>query len=175
MAGDISATDCATGGSIAVDDSYSCSFEAAFTGNAFDTQTDIVSAVASDDEGNAATASDDATVSLTNVLSSLSVTKTPDPASLPEPGGDVDFTYTVTNDSSVDDVTITILFDSDWASLRRCRLCGRHGARACRDVCVHRDAPGLRFSRRPSPSEPVRRSWPLTTMASPSSTSSPRR
>ena len=111
VAGDISATDCAVGGSIAVDDSYSCSFEAAFTGNAFDAQTDIVSAVASDDEGNAATASDDATVSLTNVASSLSLVKTASPSSVPEPGAEVVFSVSLENTSLVDTVTISALID----------------------------------------------------------------
>ena len=91
--------------------------QATFTGNAGASQTDVVTATARDDEGNPATASDDAVVRLTDVLPTMSVTKTPVPTSLPEPGGPVAFTFTVTNGSVVDPLTITSLSDTDFTLL----------------------------------------------------------
>ena len=66
---------------------YACTFTGTFTGNALDSQTDTVSAAAADDEGNPATAEASATVSLTDVPSSIEVTKeaSPDDA-CPSPG-----------------------------------------------------------------------------------------
>ena len=49
----------------------------------------------------------EATVEITNVPSSIDVTKTPDPAVVNEPGGTVTYTVHVTNTSSVDSVTLT--------------------------------------------------------------------
>ena len=46
-----------------------------------------------------------------DVPSSIAVTKTADPTSLPEPGGDVDYTVVVRNTSAVDDVTINSVID----------------------------------------------------------------
>ena len=114
VAGRITATTCAVPRAIGVGGSYSCSFTGTFTGNAGASQTDVVTATARDDEGNPATASDDAAVRLTDVLPTMSVTKTPVPTSLPEPGGPVTFTFTVTNGSAVDPLTITSLTDTDF-------------------------------------------------------------
>ncbi len=113
--GEVIATTCSVPRSIPVGGSYGCSFTATFAGDAGDSQTDLVTATARDDEANPATASDDATVSLTDVLPSMSVTKSPSPASLPEPGGPVVFTFTVTNTSAVDALAITSLADSDFS------------------------------------------------------------
>ncbi len=117
VAGRITATTCAVPRAIGVGGSYSCSFTGTFTGNAGASQTDTVTATARDDEGNPATASDDAVVRLTDVLPTMSVTKTPVPTSLPEPGGPVAFTFTVTNGSVVDPLTITSLSDTDFTLL----------------------------------------------------------
>jgi LPXTG-site transpeptidase (sortase) family protein len=54
---------------------------------------------------------DDATVDISDVASSILVTKTAAPTSLPEPGGTVDFTVRVDNTSAVDAVTIDSLID----------------------------------------------------------------
>ena len=107
---------CATGGTIAVGDTYTCSFTGAVSGSAGESKTDTVTATAYDDEENKATASDDATVSLKDVLPFIQVEKTPNPNSLPEPGGNVTFTVKVTNVGSVP-VTITSLTDDVFGDL----------------------------------------------------------
>ncbi|MGZ9277055.1 MAG: VWA domain-containing protein [Candidatus Limnocylindrales bacterium] len=102
---------CATGATLAADGgTYTCSFPGTFTGNADDAETDTVTAVAVDDDGSQATARDDATVSLTDVLPTISVDKTADPTILDEPGGQVTFTVVVTNDS-IESVTLDSLVD----------------------------------------------------------------
>ncbi len=47
----------------------------------------------------------------------ITVLKTADPTSLPEPGGPVDFTVQITNDSAVRTVTISSLTDTDFGNL----------------------------------------------------------
>ena len=107
---------CATGGVIAAGGTYSCSFTGAVSGSAGDQKKDIVTAAAIDDEENEATASDDATVSIADVLPFIQVEKTPNPASLPEPEGVVTFTVKVTNVGPVE-VTITSLVDDIYGDL----------------------------------------------------------
>ncbi len=56
---------CATGGTIAAGQSYTCTFSGQFVGKAGDSQTDTVTAVATDSSNQTATASGSATVTLT--------------------------------------------------------------------------------------------------------------
>ncbi len=56
------------------------------------------------------------TCTIENVQPAISVTKTADPTSLPEPGGDVTFTFTVTN-TGPEDVTLTSLVDDTFGNL----------------------------------------------------------
>ena len=53
-----------------------------------------------------ASPSGSATVTITDIPSSITVTKTANPTSLPEPGGPVTFTVVVRNTSAVDSITI---------------------------------------------------------------------
>jgi len=85
---------------------YSCSFTANVNGNAGYIETDTVTASGTDDEGNPVSASDSAVVTVLNVGSSITMVKTANPTSLIEPGGDVTYTYKVTNTSTVDTVII---------------------------------------------------------------------
>ena len=103
--------DCSLPQTIAVDGSYSCSFDGDFTGNAFETQTDVVTASADDDEGNTATDDDDATVELTDVPSAIEVTKDASPTEVNEPGADVVFSVSIENTSDPDVVTIESIVD----------------------------------------------------------------
>ena len=91
---------------------YSCSFTDVVAGNAGDIETDTVTASGADDEGNPVSASDSATVTVLNVPSAIELLKTANPISLAEPGGNVTYTFTVTNISTVDTVTINSLVDS---------------------------------------------------------------
>jgi hypothetical protein len=108
---------CATGGTIAGGGgTYSCSFTESLTGDAGEDHVDVVTAIASDDDGNSDEDDDDATVTFTDVLPVITVDKSADPVSLPEPGGDVTFTVVVTNDS-IEPVEITSLDDDVFGTL----------------------------------------------------------
>ena len=83
-----------------------CAFTGNFFGNAGATQTDIVTAIAVDDNGTMATDTDDATVGITDVLPTVRVVKTANPLTMAAPGGTFTFTVVVTN-TSVEPITIT--------------------------------------------------------------------
>ncbi len=94
----------------------SCTFTGTFNGNAGATELDTVTATVTGSGGQTATGSDDATVSLTDALPSLSVSKSASPASRPEPGGNFTFTVVVTN-TSVEPIRITSITDSIYGDL----------------------------------------------------------
>ena len=102
---------------IAAGGSYSCSFSGAVSGNAGSSHVDVVTASGADDDGNAVSAHDDATVRITDLASSIVVTKSASPASLPEPGGTATFSVTIQNTSAVDSVTISSLIDDVYGDL----------------------------------------------------------
>jgi uncharacterized repeat protein (TIGR01451 family) len=102
---------------IAAGASYSCSFSGAVSGNAGSSHTDVVTASGTDDDGNPVSDDDDATVTITDLASSILVTKTAAPTSLPEPGGNASFSVTVKNTSVNDSVTITSLSDDVYGNL----------------------------------------------------------
>ncbi|NMH66647.1 hypothetical protein [Shewanella salipaludis] len=92
-------------------ESYSCSFTQFVAGNAGSSETDIVTATGSDDEGDVVSDSDSATVMINDVPSSITLTKIANPTIVPEPGGNVTFALVVNNTSTVDTVTISSLMD----------------------------------------------------------------
>jgi LPXTG-site transpeptidase (sortase) family protein len=96
----------------------SCSFTATQTlsGAVASTHVDVFTAHALDTEDNDATDSDDATVTFTDVLPEIQVSKDANPTSVPENGGSVTFTYTVRNSGTVA-VTITSLADDKFGVL----------------------------------------------------------
>jgi hypothetical protein len=94
---------------------YSCSFTGNFTGNANASQTDVVTASASDGETTSVD-TDDATVTLTNVPPTIDVIKTADPSSLEEPGGTFSFGVIVIN-TSFEPVTITSMVDDVYGNI----------------------------------------------------------
>jgi len=107
-------------------DTYTCSFPLNVTGNAGNTRTDVVDAIVTDAEGDTATDNDDAVVTLTDVLPTISVTKTANVTSLLEPGGDVTYTVVVTNLSN-ESVTLRELIDTVGTSAA-VNLFGRTGS-----------------------------------------------
>jgi LPXTG-motif cell wall-anchored protein len=103
---------------IAAGGTFSCSFEAFVGGDAGDPDHhDTVTAAASDDEGNPATGSDDATVAFSDSLPSLQVTKTASPSAVGDPGGIVSFSVAVEN-TSPEPVALISLLDSVFGDLR---------------------------------------------------------
>jgi len=95
----------AVGQTLASGTVITCTFQVQVTGNANFTETDTVTTEVTNAAGSD-TASDTATVTITDVSSSIDVTKTANPASVPEPGGDVTYTFVVDNTSAVDSVDV---------------------------------------------------------------------
>ncbi len=114
---------CSVPQTIAAGGFYQCTFSATVSGNAGDIETDIVTATGTDDDGNPISDSDDATVDIIGVGSSIQVTKTANPTSVPEPGGPVNFTVRIDNTSSVDTVTINTLVDDIHGNLNGAGTC----------------------------------------------------
>ena len=96
---------------IAPGGTVSCTFDAVVSGPGDSSETDTVIASGVDDNGNPIEGSDDATVTIIDILPTVTLVKSADPQTLPEPGGDFVFTLTITN-TSVEDVTITDLTDT---------------------------------------------------------------
>ena len=92
--------------------STSCTFTVAVAGSAASGPvSDTVAVTAHDDDGHSVTVDASASVKISDVLPSITVTKTAASTSVDEPGGTVTFTIGVTN-RSVEPVTIDALLDS---------------------------------------------------------------
>lgn len=109
-------TTCAVPQSLAGSASYSCSFTALVSGNAGATHNNTITARVRDDETNTASNTASAAVTVTDRLPSITVTKTPTPASVPEPGGNVSFAVQVAN-GTAEAVTLYELNDSVFGNL----------------------------------------------------------
>ncbi len=108
---------CPLPATIPVGESYVCSFTVVVDGPANSIETDTVTAVGMDDEGNPAIASDSATVTVLDDPATIELIKVANPTEVNEPGDDVTYTFTVQNLSSVDAVTITTLDDDSLMKL----------------------------------------------------------
>lgn len=75
------------------------------------------------DDSDLVSAQDTAPASITGAASSIEVTKSANPTSLPEPGGPVAFTVRVTNPNAADYLTITSLTDSIHGNLNGAGAC----------------------------------------------------
>ena len=119
-----SSTDCdtvsrnlaASNGSRGGADTMTCTFALNVTGNAGDVHNNRVDAVVTDDDNTTATDFDTASVRLTDVAPTLSVTKTANVTTLNEPGGAVTYTVSVWNTSN-EPVTVTSLTDTVGAQV----------------------------------------------------------
>ena len=106
-------------GTVLAATSGTCTFQATFTvpaGDYLGSHTNTFSATAVDGNGDADTATEPETVTYTDVLPDITVTKTANPTSVPETGGNVTFTYVVTNNST-EAATITALSDDKFGTL----------------------------------------------------------
>jgi LPXTG-site transpeptidase (sortase) family protein len=113
---------CQIGTDLAAGTNCSFTYTTTLSGTAGDTHTNTFTVTAEDVDGNSDTASDSASVNFTDVLPNISVTKTASVVSVPETGGNVTFTYTVTNDGAVP-VTITDLGDDVFTTLTGSPTC----------------------------------------------------
>jgi uncharacterized repeat protein (TIGR01451 family) len=102
------------GDSLAPGGSTSCTYQVVHTNaGTFDNTAEVTVA---DDEQNTDSDKDSASVEVTDVAPTISVDKTADPTTLPEPGGTFTFKVKVTN-GSVEKVTITSLTDDIYGNL----------------------------------------------------------
>ncbi|MCB2180251.1 hypothetical protein KQH54_03930 [bacterium] len=113
---------CNTGVEITAGETYSCSVTKQIDGNAGETHTNTVTAIAVDNDKNSTQGSATAEVNIINVPSSLQVTKTADPAVVAEPGGDVTFTVLVEN-LTFEELTLTSLSDDKFGDLSGVGTC----------------------------------------------------
>ena len=104
-------TTCSVPQVMAPSDVYTCSFTVVIDDNAGFVETNVVTATGTDDDGQTVGDTDDETVTLTDVESSILVTKSANLAEVPASGADVEFTVTVENTSVADVVTITSVVD----------------------------------------------------------------
>lgn len=102
---------------LAVDEFTICSFTEDVSGNVGDIITDTIIATATYGEEQTTSAGDDAFVTITDIPSSISLTKTANPTRVLEPGDDVTFTIAISNTSLQDNVTINSLVDSNHGDL----------------------------------------------------------
>ncbi|MCZ7628048.1 MAG: hypothetical protein M5U19_02670 [Microthrixaceae bacterium] len=92
-------------------DTALCQVTRAVMGNAGAQHHNVATIVVADDDDNTGTASDDATVGITDVLPTITVDKDASVASVSEPGAPVVFTAEMTN-TSAEPVTITSVTDA---------------------------------------------------------------
>lgn len=100
------------GTTLAAQGTTSCTFTLGVGGDVSDVITDVVTVQVSDDDGNQVSDADDASVAVTGLASSLSLTKTASVGSVAEPGGPVTFTLEIANTSPADSVTLGAITDA---------------------------------------------------------------
>ena len=77
-------------------ETYTCVFTEFISGDySGPAHENTATVTASDNDGNSDSASDDETVTFTDVLPDIAITKTANPTSVPETGGDVEFTFSL--------------------------------------------------------------------------------
>lgn len=102
--------------------SYNCNFQVAVTGDPGE-YTDTITATLTASNGTAGQIQASATVALTDLLPTISVSKTVTPTSLIAPGGTVTFALEVQN-TSAEPVTLTAFNDSNPGVLLQQSTCG---------------------------------------------------
>ena len=108
--------DCAVPQTIAAGDTYACSWDSILTGDVGDIRSNIASATIEDNEGNEVTETAREDVEFSDVLPDVDAFKFASPMMLPEPGGNVTFTYAVRNNGP-EDVTLDDFSDDVYGPL----------------------------------------------------------
>lgn len=108
---------CAVPQVIAVGGSYTCSYAGFVGAPAGSVVENVITARGSDNEGNVVEDYDAAIVTINNVPSEIQIIKTASPDNVNEPGGNVTFSMTINNLSSVDEVTIDAMYDDIFGDL----------------------------------------------------------
>ncbi|MEP1595124.1 MAG: IPTL-CTERM sorting domain-containing protein [Halieaceae bacterium] len=98
-------------------DPYRCKFTVFVGGEPGFEERNTVLAIAEDDEGKSVEGNAQATVTVIGTAPSILTTKTANPTSVPATGGLVSFTFTTTNTSDADVVTLDTLQDNVFGDL----------------------------------------------------------
>jgi len=114
--------DCAVGTPLAAGESCTFDYTTTMSGEPTDTDINYFTAHAVDADGNDATDTDDSSVNYTNVLPDISVVKTANPTHVAETGGNVVFSFVVSNDGT-ESVTLTSLTDDQFGDLNGQGVC----------------------------------------------------
>ncbi len=114
---------CTTPRTIQPGQSTTCTFTKLVQGAGNTTHTNRVTASGVDDESTAVSGSGAASVSILNAGSSITVSKTANPSTVNEPGGDVQYTVRIDNISPSDVVTINSLVDDRFGNLNGVGTC----------------------------------------------------
>jgi hypothetical protein len=101
---------CAVPQTIAAGAQYSCTFDKTLSSDSLVTHVNTVTASGQDPEGNPASKSDDASVSFSDVLPDISLTKTANPTAARWTGDYIDYTFRITN-VGTETVTVTSFVD----------------------------------------------------------------
>jgi hypothetical protein len=118
MQGTISSTNCAMPQTVAPQGGeYVCEVTATVSGESGDEVVNIGTVTGTDIVGDPVVATDRAVVDVTGDTAAMAVTKTATPNQLPTPGGEVEFTITVLNESATDALTLTELTDDVFGDL----------------------------------------------------------
>lgn len=104
---------------LAAGDSYQCSIAGSVRGEPGQERSNTIEVTATDDDGVVVSNSAVAKVSFSDVVSSMSVTKQSSTESVPEPGGEVEYTIAVRNTSSVDTLTLNSLEDTVYGEVTK--------------------------------------------------------
>jgi len=121
---------------IAVGGSYSCTYTTRLSSDSLAAHTNVVTAVAEDDDQTTATDTDDETVTFENVAPVVDIEKTVDEEALALPGGEFTFTLNITNNSQ-ETVTITSLTDTNALSQQCLDLIGTSLAAGANISCQY--------------------------------------
>ena len=116
LATEAAGSGCEVGSTLEANSSCSFTFTETITGDAGDSHTNVVTVDVTDNEQNTDTDTAQAKVTITDLLPDISVTKTADPTFVSEPGGNVTYTVTVTNNRN-EAVEITSLTDDKFGNL----------------------------------------------------------
>lgn len=111
--------DCVVPQLIASGATYSCSFVKFLASDNLVTHTNIATASGADPEQHPASASDDASVTFTDVLPDISMTKLANPTAALWTGGYIDYTFTITN-LGLEPVTISSFVDDTFTLSAEC-------------------------------------------------------
>ena len=114
--GDLTSLGCPGSVSIPVSATYTCTFTGTLSGNAGELIVNTLIASAQDDEAFTATDTTSSTVTILDVLPAVNVTKSVNLTSVPEPGGEVDFSVIVEN-LSVEQVALNSLTNDLYGDL----------------------------------------------------------